>query len=469
MTAMDGRLDTCIRNGTLVTASERVHADLGIRGGRIVSIGLDLPAADIDIDATGLLVLPGGVDAHCHIEEPTYNGAELADDFSSATRAAACGGTTTIIPFVNRLEGASLRESAEDYMARARARARIDYAFHIILDSSSTGSIGQELPALMADGFLSVKVFMNYKGYMLGDEQILEVMDTTRRFGGVTLVHAENGHCAHWLSERLEQAGRTDLAAFADASPTAIEREATHRAITLAQLSGARTLIVHVSAAEAVEQIRWAHGRGISILAETCPQYLVETVEALQKPGWDSAGHLCSPPLRSRQDVSELWRNLGNGTFQIVSSDHCPYRLEGPLGKRSGGPNPHFRHIPPGLPGLETRLMLMFSEGVSSGRITLEQFVALTSTNPAKIYGLYPKKGSLMPGADADIVLWDPKAHTDIRHANLHDACDYSPYEGRSIVGLPVMTFSRGTCIWNRGEVLGAAGRGALAERIGAA
>ncbi|MEA3152282.1 MAG: dihydropyrimidinase, partial [Gammaproteobacteria bacterium] len=405
------------------------------------------------------------VDAHCHIEEPAYQGALLADDFDSATRAAACGGTTTIMPFVNRLHGASLRESVEDYSARARARSRIDYAFHIIVGQASLASVAEELPALMDEGFRSVKVFMNYAGYMLDDERILQVMETTRRHGGITLVHAENGHCVHWLSDQLEQSRGSGLAVFAATAPAAVEREATHRAITLAQLSGAKTLLVHVSAAEAAEQIRWAHARGIAVLAETCPQYLLKTADELERPGWEAAKLMCSPPLRQAHDREDLWRGLGNGTFHLVSSDHCPYRFEGPEGKRVAGPTPHFRRVPPGLPGLETRLMLLFSEGVSAGRITPEQFVALTSTNPAKIYGLYPHKGSLMPGADADVVLWDAAAQSTIRHADLHDACDYTPYEGQAVRGMPIMTLSRGECVWDRGRVLGKPGRGRFIER----
>ena len=458
--------DTCIRNGTVVTASERFRADVGIADGRVLAVGRDLPAADKDVDASGLMVLPGGVDAHCHIEEPAFQGAFLADDFDSATLAAACGGTTTIMPFVNRLEGASMRESAEDYSARAHARSRIDFAFHIILGQASIASIGEELPGLMDDGYLSIKVFMNYAGYMLDDERILEVMETTRRHGGLTMVHAENGHCAHWLSDRLERSRGSSLAVFAASSPSAVEREATHRAITLAQLSGARTLLVHVSAAEAAEQIRWAHARGIAVLAETCPQYLLRTVDELDRPGWEAAKFLCSPPLRDVGNTEDLWRGLTNGTFHLVSSDHCPYSFDGPTGKRASGPTPHFHHVPPGLPGIETRLMLLFSEGVGSGRITLEQFVALTSTNPAKIYGLHPHKGSLMPGADADIVLWDAERQHTIRHAELHDACDYTPYEGQAIRGMPLMTFSRGECVWDRGQVFGAPGRGRPINRI---
>jgi dihydropyrimidinase len=460
--------DTCVRNGTLVTASERFVADLGIHDGRIAAVGRDLPAADQDIDATGLLVMPGGVDAHCHIEEPDFQSAKLADDFASATLAAACGGTTTIIPFVNLLPRATMRESVEDYAARARARARIDYAFHILLGQASAATLGQDLHALMQDGYLSVKVFMNYPGYMLDDEHILDVMEITRHYGGVAMVHAENGHCVHWLSDRLERSSGSTLRNFAASAPASVEREAVHRAITLAELSGARTLLVHISSAEAIEQIQWAQRRGIAVLAETCPQYLVKTVEDLDRPGWEATKYVCSPPLRPAADADKLWLGLGNGAFQLVSSDHCPYRFEGGTGKRAGGKSLHFRHVPPGLPGIETRLILLFGKGVQAGRITLEQFVAVTSTNPAKIYGLHPRKGSLMPGADADLVLWDSEVRGAVRHADLHDACDYTPYEGEAIHGLPVVTLSRGECVWRRGEAFGAPGRGRPVERSSA-
>lgn len=460
--------DLCIRNGTVVTAAGRFNGDIGVREGRVLQVGRDLASAQRDVDASGLLVLPGGVDAHCHIEEPAFEGAELADDFDSATLGAACGGTTTIVPFVNRLAGASLRQSVEDYAARAAQRARIDYAFHLLLGQASVPTLTEELPSLMAEGFLSVKVFMNYAGYQLDDEAILDVMEIVRRHHGIAMVHAENGHCVHWLSRRMGGRARPGLSAFAASSPPAAEREATHRAIALGEISGARILIVHVSTADALEQIRWAQGRGLPVLAETCPQYLLRGEADLERPGWEAAKFVCAPPLRHSGDAAALWTGLENGSLTVISSDHSPYRFEGPTGKRAGGATPHFQHIPPGLPGLETRLMLLFSEGVGTGRLSLEQFVTLTATSPARIYGLYPRKGHLMPGADADIVLWDPAAETVIRHEALHDACDYTPYEGQHVRGLPVMTFSRGECLWDRGQVFGTPGRGLRVERTGA-
>jgi dihydropyrimidinase len=455
------RLDLVIRGGTVVTASEEFVADVGVADGRIVAVARDLPKGAEEVGAAGLLVMPGGVDAHCHVDEPEYLGARLADDFASATRAAACGGTTTIMPFANQLPGLSLRQAVEDYHGRAKGKALIDYAFHLILSNVSAPLIGQELPALIADGYRSFKVFMTYPGYMLDDRQILEVMDAARRRGATTMVHAENGHCVHWLAQRLEAGGQTGLDAFAKSAPPAVEREATHRAIALAEITGAKVMIVHVSSAEALEQIRWSQERGIPVLAETCPQYLLGLDHHLHEPGWEAAKHVCSPPPRGPEDAEQLWRGLQQGAFQLVSSDHCPYRFAGKDGKRSqGGAHPHFRNVPPGLPGLETRLPLLYHEGVTQGRITRQQFVALTATNPARIYGLYPRKGSLMPGADADIALWKHGERRSIHHADLHDECDHTPYEGRDVSAWPIVTFSRGEKVWDRGWVSTAAGRG---------
>ncbi len=453
-------LDLVIRNGTVITASDSFRADIGIAGGKIAVLGAGLPPAEREIDATGLLVMPGGVDAHCHVAEPAYLGAILADDFASATRSAACGGTTTIVSFANQVAGMSLRAAVADYHERADGKALIDYAFHIILSDATAAVLGQELPALIEDGYRSVKVFMTYPGYMLSDETILEVMEIAARHGGTVMVHAENGHCVHFLTQRLEREGRTDLSAFPQSAPAAVEREATHRAITLAELTGSRVMLVHVSAAEAMAQIEWARDRGLRVMAETCPQYLIDAADKIQAPGWEAAKYICSPPPRGGDNAERLWSGVARGTFRLLSSDHCPYRFEGSDGKQRHGGAPHFRHVPPGVPGLETRLPLLYQEGVLHGRISAQQFVALTATNPARTYGLYPRKGSLAPGADADIALWDTSAAVTIRHADLHDGCDYTPYEGRGVGAWPVMTLSRGETVWDRGRVLGAPGRG---------
>jgi dihydropyrimidinase len=239
-----------------------------------------------------------------------------------------------------------------------------------------------------------------------------------------------------------------------------VEREATHRAITLSELSGARVLIVHVSSAQALEQIEWAQRRGLRVLAETCPHYLIDVGDPLSGEGWEPAKYLCSPPPRGGDNALRLWSGVSRGIFQLLSSDHCPYRFEGTAGKRGLAADPHFRHVPPGMPGIEARLPLLYDAGVLQGRISAQQFVALTSTNPARTYGLYPRKGSLAPGSDADLVLWDPRRTTVIRHESLHDACDYTPYEGLTVGAWPVTTLARGAVIWDRGWVSQDYGRG---------
>jgi dihydropyrimidinase len=463
-------LDLVIRNGTVVTAAETFTADLGIADGRIAVIGKTLDGGDREIDASGLIVMPGGVDAHCHVDEPSYLGATLADDFASATRAAACGGTTTIVSFANQLGGKSLRAAVEDYHGRAADKALIDYAFHIILSDPSQAVLGQEMPALLQDGYRSFKVFMTYPGYMLDDAQIMDVMETVHRNDGTVMVHAENGHCVHWLTRRLEQEGRTDLSAFPKSAPAVVEREATHRAIALAELTGARVMLVHVSSAQAMEQVAWARDRGLPAMGETCPQYLIDQADRLYDHGWEPAKVMCSPPPRGGDNAERLWAGVARGTFQLLSSDHCPYRFDGKDGKRSGqgsgaSGRPDFRHVPPGVPGLETRLPLLYGEGVLKGRISPQAFVALTATNPARTYGLYPRKGTIVPGADADLALWE-KAPRTIRHSELHDACDYTPYEGRAVGAWPAITLSRGEVVWNRGWVSDRHGRGAFLKQV---
>jgi dihydropyrimidinase len=453
-------LDLVVRNGTIVTAADTFRGDIGVVDGRIAVLGTELGRAEREIDATDLLVMPGGVDAHCHIDEPAYRGATMADDFASATRAAACGGTTTLVSFANQIAGRTLHAAVEDYHLRAGNKALIDYAFHLILTDVSQALADQEIPALIAAGYRSFKVFMTYPGYMLDDEKIMDVMHAAQHHGGTVMVHAENGHCIHWLAQRLETGGRSDLGAFAESAPAAVEREATHRSITLAELTGARVVLVHVSSAEALEQIEWARHRGLPVIAETCPQYLIDAAEQLHRPGWEPAKYMCSPPPRGGDNAERLWSGIRRGSFQLLSSDHCAYRFEGIAGKRAHGPEPHFRHVPPGVPGLETRMPVLYDAGVLGGRLTAQQFVALTATNPARTYGLYPRKGTLAPGADADIVLWDTRNPVDIKHDHLHDACDYTLFEGRRVGAWPIMTLSRGETIWDRGWISDQYGRG---------
>jgi dihydropyrimidinase len=451
--------DLVVRGGRIVTASEDFVADIGIIDGRIAVLGEGLPRGEDEIDARGLLVLPGGVDAHCHIDEPPYLNARLADDFRSASLSAASGGTTTMMPFLNKIEGKTMMQSLADYRKKASA-SLIDYAFHCILRADTQETVAADVDALQQEGFSSFKIFMTYDGYQMEDNQILDVMSQVADAGGIVMVHAENGRCIHWISNRLVYKGATSLGNFRSSAPDVVEREAVHRAIALAEIAGARLMIVHVSSRDALEQVRWARGRGLPVLAETCPHYLVDFGDRIAGDGWEPARYMCSPPPRGGDNAKALWSGVWDRAFDILSSDHCPYRFDGPDGKRAFGTEPHFQHVPPGLPGLETRLPLLFEHGVKAGRIDLHAFVSLTATEPARVYGLHPRKGSLMPGADADIAIWDPDLPTVIRHEMLHDACDYTPFEGFEVSAWPVVTLSRGERVWERGWTSPAFGRG---------
>ena len=452
--------DLVIRNGRLATAADTFDSDIGIRAGRITALAQQLGPGTEELDASGKWVLPGGIDAHCHLDQPTGDGSVMADDFETGTRSAACGGTTTVIPFAAQARGQSLRDAVDDYHRRAQGKALIDYAFHLIITDPNESVLYQELPQLIKEGYTSFKIYMTYDDLKLNDRQILDVLSIARREGGMTMIHAENTDCIAWLTERLEAAGHTAPRYHAVSRPALAEREATHRAVTLSELADVPILIVHVSGAEAVEQIRWAQGRGLRIYAETCPQYLFLTAEDLDKPGFEGAKCICSPPPRDAANQQVIWDGLENGVFQVFSSDHAPFRFDDPQGKKLGGEQAAFRYVPNGIPGLETRLPLLFSAGVRGGRIDLNRFVALTATNPAKIYGLYPRKGTIAIGSDADLVIWDPEQRRSIRNRDLHHNVDYTPYEGIEVQGWPVLTLSRGEIVQRDGQPVKAPGRG---------
>jgi dihydropyrimidinase len=454
------KLDLVVRNARVVTAADLYEADIGVAGGRIVALARGLPHAAEEIDAAGRYVLPGGVDAHCHLDQPMPAPMKMADDFLSGTRSAACGGTTTVIPFAAQQKGASLRDAVQDYHRRAEGKASIDYAFHLIVTDPTPQVLSEELPALIREGYTSFKLYMTYDDLKLSDRQILEVMDVARREGAMVMVHAENSDAIAWLTEKLLAAGRTAPRYHADSRPAPVEREATHRAITFSELVDVPILIVHVSGAEAVEQIRWAHGRGLNIYAETCPQYLFLTAAQLGIEGFEGAKCVCSPPPRDAANQQAIWRGLANGAFHVFSSDHAPFGYEDPHGKKLGGKEVAFPYIPNGIPGLETRLPLLFSEGVNKGRIDLHEFVALTATNAAKLYGLYPRKGTIAVGADADLVIWDDQRAITVTNELLHHAVDYTPYEEMRITAWPAVTLSRGVAAWRDGRFTGRAGHG---------
>ncbi|MEA2778958.1 MAG: dihydropyrimidinase [Rhodospirillaceae bacterium] len=457
---MAQQFDLIIRNGTVVTAGDTVRCDIGVKDGRIAVLADALTGAADVVDATGKLVLPGGIDSHVHIDEPPFYGVVHADDFESASISAACGGTTTLIPFVQQETGKALRTSVQEYHKKAEGKAVIDYAFHLIVVDTSEQTVGQELPALVEDGYTSIKIYMTYEGMVLNDYQVLQVLDVARRTGAMVMIHAENDHCIHWLTQKLGATGDTSLAQFPKMAPMAVEREATHRAISLGEIIDVPVLIVHVSAREALEQIKWARDRGLKVYGETCPQYLFLDEELIAQPGWEGAKYLCAPPPRDKSNPDFLWQGIASGSFQVVSSDHCSFLFEGNHGKRANGPHPHFRHVAPGLPGIETRLPLLFSEGVGKNRIDLNTFVAVTATNAAKLYGLYPRKGTIAVGSDADLAIWDPEREVTITRDMLHDRMDFTPYEGFKVKGWPVMTFSRGEAVWRDGRPAGKPGRG---------
>ncbi|CAN7736599.1 dihydropyrimidinase [Variovorax sp. LjRoot130] len=451
--------DFVLRNARVATASDTFDADIAVVGGRIVQLGTGLAGGAREIDAAGRVVTPGGVDAHCHLDQPMASPLRMADDFESGTRSAACGGTTTVIPFAAQEKGQSLRAAVTDYHQRAEGRAHVDYAFHLIVSDPTPKVLNEELPALIREGYTSFKIYMTYDDLKLDDGQILDVLSVAREHGAMAMIHAENADCIEWLTRKLEAAGRTAPRFHAHSRPMLVEREATHRAIALSELVDVPILIVHVSGREAVEQIRWARAHGLSVFAETCPQYLFLTAADLGlDDSYQGARCVCSPPPRDKANQEVIWNGLNDGLFTVFSSDHAPFRYDAPEGKKLGGEEVAFRHIPNGIPGLETRLPLLYSEGVLGGRMTLNRFVELTSTNPAKAYGLHPRKGTIAVGSDADLVVWEEREFV-LRNTDLHHNVDYTPYEGQRLRAWPALTIAGGELLWD-GQFHGRAGRG---------
>jgi dihydropyrimidinase len=459
--------DLIIRGGTVVTASDTFRADVGIRAGRIAAIAEAVEPGEREIDASGLYLLPGGIDSHVHIAQPSGPGITMADDFASATAAAAAGGNTMVMPFALQMRGTSLRACVEEYRQLAEGECYIDTAFHLIISDPTAEVLGQELPALVRAGFTSFKVFMTYDDMVLNDRQLLEVFDVARREHALVMVHCEGYDSIKFLTERLEREGKTAPYYHAVSRPEIVEREAAHRAISHAQLVDVPIMVVHVSGREAMEQIRWAQQRGLKIYAETCPQYITLTAEDLQGLNMDITGakYVCSPPPRDSDSQAAIWEGLSQGVFQTFSSDHCPFRYDDVEGKLNPKARTSFKWVPNGIPGIETRLPILFSEGVSKSRITIQKFVELTATNHAKIYGLYPRKGSIGIGFDADITLWDVNRKETIRQDILHHGSDYTPWEGFEVTGWPVMTIARGEVVADNGKVVGRKGLGRILER----
>jgi len=457
--------DTIIRGGTVATASDTFSCDVGITAGKIAALGADLGEATEIVDATGMLVLPGGIDSHVHISQPSGPGIVMADDFASATRSAAFGGNTMVLPFAMQQKGESLREVVKDYHKKADGQCYVDVSFHLIIADASDRVLGQELPALVNDGYTSFKVFMTYEGLALSDMEMLNVMTVARETGALVMVHAENYDAIRFLTDRLERAGKTETKYHGTSRPIAVEREATHRAISLAEIIDVPIMIVHVSNREAMEEIARAQRRGLKIYGETCPQYLVLTDKDMDGLNMEGAKYVCSPPPRDEASQKACWEGLQQGIFSLFSSDHCPFRYDDPQGKLNPKGRTSFRWVPNGIPGVETRLPILFSEGVGKGRISLNDFVALTATNHAKTYGLYPRKGTIAIGTDADIAIWDPNRKETISQKLMHGNTDYTPYEGIEVTGWPVSTMVRGKFVVRDGKLVGKLGGGDYVTR----
>ena len=459
-------LDTVIRGGMVVNADSCIHADVGIVGERVVAIGDSLPAARREIDARGKLVMPGGVDSHCHIEQVSSFGILCADDFHSATVSAAFGGTTTVIPFCAQHRGDHIPEVLADYHRRAAEKAVIDYGFHLIVANPDEQTLTSDLPAAIDTGVRSFKIFMTYDRMRLQDEQILDVLVTARRHGALVMVHAENHGIISWLAGRMVGQGNVLPRYHAICHTRSSEAEAINRVIALAEVVDTPILIVHVSTIEGVAAIRDARARGVKVYGETCPQYLFLTAKDIDR-GLEGAMFCCSPPPRDEAAQQACWQGLKDGALAVYSSDHAPYRYDA-SGKLPKGDKTTFKEMANGVPGLELRLPLLFTNGVGSGRISLSEFVQLTATRHADIYGL-ARKGRIAPGCDADIALWDPDKRVTIDAAQLHDNTGYTPYAGRELKGWPVMVFSRGELIIDQqsapGEIRAKRGRGRFIAR----
>lgn len=458
--------DLVVRGGTIATACGTVRADLAIRGERVVAIGEGLPRGRQEIDATGRLVLPGGVDSHCHIEQLTASGLMNADTFETATRSALMGGTTTVIPFAAQHVGMSLARVAEDYHAAAARGAMADYAFHLILCDPRPEVLGRELPPLARAGHGSLKVFLTYDRLRIEDAQLLDVLEAARAHGLMVCVHAENHGMITWMGRKLIEGGYRHPRYHVPSHPRLGEVEAIGRAIACAALVDQPIMIFHVSTAEGAGVIHRARGEGRKVWGETCTQYLTLTAKDLDRPGLEGAMWMCSPPLREPSDQEALWWALEVGTLQTVSSDHAPYRMD-ESGKLAAGEGASFKEIANGMPGLELRLPVLFDAMVSRGRLGLERFVELTATAPARLYGLHPKKGGLAVGSDADLAIWDLEREVRIEQGPRHDNAGYTPYADRTLRGWPVTVLRRGEVVVEEGTLRAAPGSGRFLPRAG--
>lgn len=462
-------MKTLITGGTIVTAADNYKGDVLVDGEKIAMIGKDLKAAGAKkISATGKYVIPGGIDVHTHMELP-FGGTSSSDDFETGTRAAAFGGTTTIVDFAVQGMGEPLEKARDAWLKKARGKAVIDYGFHLIVRDVSD-KVLREMDTMVKEGVSSFKLFMAYPGvFMVDDASIFKALTRTAENGGLICMHAENGGVIDVLVKRALAKKNTAPKWHALTRPPEAEAEATNRAFRLAEMAGGLPLyIVHLSSSHALEQVRLFRDRGLPAYAETCPQYLFLSVDNYDEPGFEGAKYVMSPPLREKWHQDELWKGLARNDLQVISTDHCPFCMkEGfrgqPKQKELGIGD--FSKIPNGAPGVETRMYLTYDGGVVQGRITLNRWVEVTSTTPAKIMGMFPRKGTIAVGSDADIVIWDPRATHTISAKTHHMRVDYNPYEGRRVKGKPALVMSRGEVIVDKDKFLGRKGRGRFIKR----
>jgi dihydropyrimidinase len=455
-------LKTLVRGGTVVTATDRYRGDVLIEDEKIAAVATSFDGVNADrtIDAAGKFVIPGGIDVHTHLDMP-FGGTTSADDFESGTIAAAHGGTTSIVDFAIQYRGQTLRHALDAWRAKAEGKAAIDYGFHMIV-TDLNDAVEAEMDQLVREGVTSFKLFMAYPGvFMLDDASIFRALLRTRENGGTICMHAENGGVIDVLVKRALAEGKTAPKYHALTRPARAEAEATHRAIALAEIAGVPIYIVHLSAAEALEMVTEARDRGLPAYAETCPQYLFLSYDNYEEPGFDGAKYVMSPPLRPKETQDRLWRGLASNDLQAVSTDHCPFCMkeQKELGRDD------FSKIPNGAPGIETRMSLLHDGGVKTGKISWNRYVELTSTSPAKIFGLFPRKGTIAPGSDADIVVFDPEKKQTLSAKTLHMKVDYNPYEGREVSGVSEVVLSRGRVIVEKGKFTGRAGAGSFLKR----
>ena len=454
---------TLIANGTIVTADGSSAADLLIDGETIAVIGADLAGsgltADETIDATGKYVIPGAIDVHTHMELP-FGGTFAKDTFESGTRAAAFGGTTSIVDFAVQSRGKTLREGLDAWHAKAEGNAVADYGFHMIMSDVNDGTLA-EMDQLVAEGVPDFKLFTAYPGVFYSDDgAIFRAMQQTAKNGGLIMMHAENGMAIDVVAEQTVASGTTDPIGHGLARKAVFEGEATNRVIRLAEAAGVPVYIVHLSARDALAEVRAARDRGSMAFAETCPQYLFLSLDDLGN-GFDGAKFVCSPPLRPKDHWDDLWSGLVKDDLQVVSTDHCPFDFHGQKDLGVGD----FRKIPNGLPGVEDRVDLLHDGGVLAGRITRERWVEIVSTAPARLFGMYPRKGAIAVGSDADLVVYDPNRSHTISAATHHMDVDYSCYEGRTVRGGSDVVLSRGSVIVRDGTFTGTKGHGRFIKR----